>query len=49
MKEYKILPPAVGKGYLERIQEILNNNAREGWQLHTLLEWAIVLEKEVKG
>ena len=49
MKEYKIIPPATGKGYLERIQEILNENARDGWELHTILTWAIVLEKEVKG
>jgi len=48
MKAYKVLPPPTGKGYQERIEEVLNQKAREGWELHTLLDWAIVLEKEIK-
>ncbi|MBN1330373.1 MAG: DUF4177 domain-containing protein [Candidatus Heimdallarchaeota archaeon] len=48
MKIYSILPPPMGKGYTTKIEEILNEKAREGWELHTLLEWAIVLEKDIK-
>lgn len=49
MKTYKVMPPPTGKGYLERIQEVLNENASDGWELHTLDTWVIVLEKELKG
>jgi len=48
MKAYKILPPPTGKGYTERMEQVLNEKAREGWELHTLLDWVIVLEKEIK-
>ena len=37
MKEYKVLSPSLGwKNRIETLEDILNNHAREGWQVKEL-------------
>jgi hypothetical protein len=36
MKEYKVIRPNLGwKNRNEKLEEILNNHAKQGWVLHT--------------
>ena len=37
MKEYKVVKPNLGwKNKSEKLEEILNNHAKQGWVLHTI-------------
>jgi len=37
MKEYKVIKPSLGwKNKSEKLEEILNNHAKQGWVLHNL-------------
>ncbi len=37
MKEYKVVKPSLGwKDRSEKLEELLNNHAKQGWELHTV-------------
>lgn len=52
MKEYKVLNPSLGfRNRTEKLEDILNNHAREGWVVNTITSHQhgisyIVLERE---
>ena len=49
MKEYKVIKPKLGiRNRLEKLQEILNQNAREGWIVNHVAQSAyfVILERD---
>ncbi|NHJ48875.1 MAG: DUF4177 domain-containing protein [Asgard group archaeon] len=48
MKVYTVLATPSGFNFHKKIQELLNDAAKKGWELHTIVANTIILEKEVQ-
>jgi hypothetical protein len=48
MKEYKVVAPKLGfRNWNEKYEEILNQHAREGWVVNTVMQnYTIIFERD---
>jgi hypothetical protein len=48
MKQYMVLQPPGGFGFHKKVQEWLNNIAKDGWELHTAMANAFIFVRNAE-